>query len=521
MKSLFTLLLFIAFSTISFGQNKMIVFLKDKGNQQIEQSNFTERSIQRRLKNQSVFDSRDIAVNPDYITALAESGEVLNVSRWLNAVSYESDLSVEELMAQYPFIERAHSVGRAHNSLGVFEEEGKTVEYGMGVDQVDQINLICMHDQDYTGEGIFMAVIDVGFRNMDTIQYFDSVYLENRLIDVHNFVTGQSDVYDYSGHGTSVSSCIVAEKSGVDPFAGTAFDVDLALYVSEDFASETEIEEFNLVVALERCDSVGVEIANISLGYYHFDDSTTSHVYADMDGQTTIAAQGVNVAASKGIAVITSAGNGGPDTISTPCDADSCLCIGAVDGNGAYATFSSVGPSADGQVKPDVSARGQWAVLVASNGTLTASNGTSFSSPIIAGATACLMQANPSKTVMEIFDAIRQSANQFNTPDEFLGYGIPDFCAANDLLASMEVLENDLIEIYPNPADGSITVTLKETQSITSIELVNMLGQIVIAKSSELSDVVQLDVHALSNGMYTVQVHANGEVFTKKLVIRH
>jgi len=522
MKSVIFLIVTLTLSAFTHAQSKVIVFLKDKGDQQVDQSNFTDRALQRRLKNGSAFDARDISVNSDYVVALAQNGEILNVSRWLNAVSFETELSAEELKDQHSFIERVHSIGRASNSIGVFEEESKAIEYGMGFNQVDQINLTCLHDQGYTGEGVYLAVIDVGFKNMDTIQYFDSVYLENRVVDIHNFVTGGNDVYDYSGHGTSVASCIAAEMLGVDPFAGTAFDVDLALYVSEDMGSETEIEEFNLVAALERCDSVGIDIANISLGYYHFDDSTLSHVYADMDGETTIAAIGVNAAASKGIAVVTSAGNGGPDTISTPCDADSCLCIGAVDGAGDYATFSSVGPSADGQVKPDVTARGQWAVLVASDGTLTASNGTSFSSPITAGAAACLMQANPSSTVEEIFNAIRESASQFSTPDQFKGYGIPDFCMANDiLLAEINETEDEIFMVFPNPADEIISVVMSTSEELQSITIINALGQEVLLERRNLKGEIHIDVQNLSEGLYTVRVKSNDMIYAKKVLIRH
>jgi subtilisin family serine protease len=224
--------------------------------------------------------------------------------------------------------------------------------------------------------------------------------------------------------------------------------------LSEDVATETEIEEFNLVAALERCDSIGVDVVNISLGYFEYDDSTTSHVYADLDGLTTIAAIGVNVAATKGIFVASSAGNSGPSNISTPCDAIGTFCVGAVDEFDDLAFFSSVGPSADGRIKPDVAARGQGAWLIGQSGVLGQGSGTSFSSPILAGATACLIQANPNRTVQEVMDAMRQSASQFSAPDEFKGYGIPDFCVAHEILSDDTGLadfnETKLI-VYPVP----------------------------------------------------------------------
>ena len=327
--------------------------------------------------------------------------------------------------------------------------------------QIEQLNLDCLHDLGYTGNSIYLAVIDAGFNNMDNINYFDSVYLESRVLDNYNFVNNTPFVYAFSGHGTAVSSCIVAEKAGMDNYAGAAIDVSLALYVAEDVTSETEIEEFNVVLALERCDSAGVDLANISLGYFNFDDSTTSHVYADLDGQTTIAAMGVNTAFSKGIVVLTSAGNSGPSNISTPCDASDGLCVGAIDEFGDYASFSSVGPNAAGQVKPDVAAMGKDSWVIMASGDLSVGSGTSFSSPIMAGATACLIQANPTKTAGQIMEAIRESAHQFSAPDGLLGYGIPDFCVANDILNNSAVINESAfgkLQVYPVPASEFIIV---------------------------------------------------------------
>ena len=105
--------------------------------------------------------------------------------------------------------------------------------------------------------------------------------------------------YGNSDHGTMVTSCIAGEKHSGEKYVCTAIDVDIALYRSEEASTETISEEFDLVLALERCDSVGVDIANISLGYVDFDDPSSDHVYADMDGTTTIAAMGVNAAATK------------------------------------------------------------------------------------------------------------------------------------------------------------------------------------------------------------------------------
>ena len=516
----------LAFSTISYSQQKMIVFLDEKTDQEVQKTDFTARSLERRSNRSIEFDEKDKPVNPEYIIQLRTDGKILNTSRWLNAVTFETELSMDELQTKYAFITRIKSVGKGKPSENSkFETGTKALDYGQGTAQVTQINLQCLHNLGYTGSGIYLGIIDAGFSNMDGIIYFDTVYNENRVIDVHNFVTGSSQVYNSSGHGTSVASCIVGEKGTPDSFAGTAIDVDLALYLAEDVGSETEIEEFNVVAALERCDSVGVDVVNISLGYFEFDDAQTSHVYADLDGNTTIAAMGVNVAASKGIAVVMSAGNSGPSYISTPCDSDDGLCIGAVDFFGDIAGFSSVGPNADSQVKPDVAARGQDTWFVdAGSGDLVTGNGTSFSSPIMAGATACLIQAHPTKTVAEIFDAIRQSASQFTTPDEFKGYGIPDLCAAHDLLegVGLEEVEEQELLVFPNPAKDLIVVELMNANDQTEVLLLNALGEVVDETSTnEFLEKAVFKVQHLSNGVYTIQVRNENSIQHAKVMISH
>lgn len=306
-------------------QQTHLVFLKDKGNLSGQKPiSLTERALSRRAKNNVSIDWNDLPVSSVYIKLLQESGNVLSSSRWLNAICLKSDLSANQLMEKYEFIDRIESI-QAYKNDKISKEKlensiEKTLNYGWTDTQVRQINLPCIHDQGYKGDGVFLAVIDAGFNGMDTIPFFNNVYLQNRIIDEFDFVGGNS-VYNYSGHGTAVSSCIVGEMTGANQFIGTAPEVDLALYVTEDVSSETQLEEYNLVLALERCDSIGVDVVNISLGYVNFDDSTTNYSYSDMDGHTTIAAQGAMVAASKGIIVVTSAGNGGPEKISTPCDA--------------------------------------------------------------------------------------------------------------------------------------------------------------------------------------------------------
>lgn len=487
----------------------------DKKNAQETPIALTERAQERR-KNQHIgWDAADQPVKEEYLHALEDVGTIVSVSRWLNGAVLETNLTEHEVVTRFPFVTEIRGTSPAPKPADA-APEAKSLEYGVAFEQVNQINADCLHAQDYTGSGIFLAIIDAGFARMDSVVYLSNVFSENRILDTKNFVHPGNNVYNSSGHGTMVASCMVGEKTGLDPFAGTGVDVDLALYLTEDVTSETEIEEFYLVAALERCDSMGVDVVNISLGYFGFDDSTTSHAYADLDGETTVAAIGINVAASKGIAVVTSAGNSGPSNISTPCDAPGALCVGAVDEFGVIAPFSSLGPSADGRTKPDVAARGfgTW-VSEFNTGTLQQGNGTSFSSPTMCGGVACLRQAHPTASVEELFDAIRESATQATNPDNFLGFGIPDLCYAHIIL-NQEELEKEVV-IYPNPADDEVVISSNSLSK--EMQLFDALGNCVW-KDDDASLYTYIPASELASGTYLLVV-SGAQDFQGKVVILH
>jgi hypothetical protein len=187
------------------------------------------------------------------------------------------------------------------------------------------------------------------------------------------------------------------------------------------------------------------------------------------------------------------------------------------------AGFSSVGPAADGQVKPDVVATGEEAWGVSQWGTVGAGNGTSFASPIICGATICLMQANPTVPPMDIFEAIRQSADQYITPDEFKGYGIPDFCVAHDILqhASLgEKEKSNSLLFFPNPANEFLTIQGIENGASAHVKVFNTTGQIVLSESNLVKNgTTIIGVQSLRTGVYIVEVIANGTVVGRERIV--
>lgn len=502
------------------GQNTFIVYLKDKDLSIDLNETFSDRSMQRRIKNNVRFDHFDYPVNRDYVDQLNDDCSILNTSRWLNAISLETHLTSAVLLAKYSFIKGIKKIEKNKSEVNKWiSTSNKNADYGVGFAQIEQINLACLHEDDKTGSDIYVAILDAGFNEMNNMTSFDSLKLSNRILDVHDFVHNDDFVYDYSDHGTMVSSCIVAQKSEGMKFIGTAKSVDIALYVTEDVTSETELEEFNLVAGLERCDVQGVDIANISLGYFDLDNPTETHVFSDLDGETTVASIGVNVAFSKGILVVVAAGNSGPSHISTPCDAKDGLCVGAVKPNSDYANFSSVGPTADNRIKPDVAARGESSVVIDITDNPTLADGTSFATPITTGGLACLMESNPSSTVEEVIQVIRQSASQSTTPDNLLGYGLVNFCEADQLLksAAMDDLNSAQFKLFPNPATNSFNVELAQSSS-QNYRIVNNIGMI-ISSGTIANGSSSVNCSEFSNGMYIFEVELDGVLFRSSLIV--
>lgn len=301
-------------------------------------------------------------------------------------------------------------------------------DYGQSGGQVKIHNGDFLHNHGFRGEGMQMAILDAGFYHYLTLPTFDSVRNNNQILGTWDFVVDEASVNEDYYHGMQCFSTIAANMPGT--FVGTAPKASFYLYRTEDIGSEYPVEEQNWAAGIERADSLGVDISSTSLGYSQFDSASLNHSYADMDGNTTISARAADMAASRGILVVAAAGNEGGNTwhyLITPSDADSSLCVGAVNTAGVVAGFSSYGPSSDGQVKPSVAAVG-WNAVVANltNGQPSINSGTSFACPNMAGLTTCLWQAFPEINNMGIIEALESSASRSNNPDDRMGYGIPD-----------------------------------------------------------------------------------------------
>jgi hypothetical protein len=392
--------------------------------------------------------------------------------------------------------------------------------YGFSFDQIYQLNLPFLHAKGYTGNGVLLAVLDAGFSRLPDLPAFQSAIDNGKIMQTKNFVNKSLDVYNSHSHGTNVSSIIVANWP--DTLMGTSPDVDLLLASTENPASETRIEEYSWIEAAEWADSLGVDILNTSLGYTTFDDSTTNYSYKDLDGKTAHISIANSMTASKGIISVTSAGNSGNDPwyyIGAPADATDILSVGAVNNIGDLAPFSSHGPTYDYRIKPEVSAMGSYTAIQSTDSSVRLGSGTSFSSPMIAGATAVLWQAYPALSAKELMRWIIDSGDRAGFPDVQYGYGIPNFKGAFYAITSLENRNYfGNIKVYPNPFTSYIHIEIPESlDNKFSMRMYDMQGRIVYTKELILPGSIDLP-NALHPGIYLIELKGNQTNYRSRII---
>ena len=401
----------------------------------------------------------DLPVNESYIRsvlALDDSMRLLTRSKWLNGITVYSEkediLSDIQRLSCVVFAEKTISmkeaetdldtlylynknVGTIHHTYASDIQRKKDFDYGNSKMQLFMTNIHWLHRMGYRGENVRLMVLDGGFSRADTLNFFKTLREDNRLLGVYNLVQYGKSPFRTGTHGTSVLSCIAAYSP--HKIVGSAPMVQVFLCQTEDGRTEHKVEEDNWVAGVELADSLGCQVLNSSLGYTKFDDSTQTRVFKDLTGKVSRASQAASMASAKGMLICNSAGNEGFNEwrhIGCPADAPGILTVGAVNNKRHRAIFSSYGPTADGRIKPDVCALGLMTAVGGLNGMPSVASGTSFSAPLMAGMTACLRQAFPDKSNVEIMDAIRQSGSQAAHPDTLMGYGIPDFLRAYNIL---------------------------------------------------------------------------------------
>jgi len=404
------------------------------------------RALERRARAGIAVVENDLPVNPDYVNALKIKGVKLHTtSRWLNAATVLTDSASVAPLRNLPFVKAVKYIGRhipaknppnrrakKRTPINGYPKPEGGGKFGYTGLQNSLLNLQPLYLAGHRGDGIWVAVMDGGFTNVDTLPFFDSVALKGRLFPGWDFVERDGAVYEGAQHGTSVLSVMAGNLPGY--FVGGAPDATYFLLKTEDTGGEYPVEEANWVAGAEWADSIGVDLINASLGYTHFNDTSLNHNYLKLNGQTAIASRGAAIAATKGMIVCNSAGNEGNDAwhfIGVPADAPGLIAVGAVDFDGLRAAFSSFGPTPDGRIKPDLVAPGEQVVTAGGLGTqLGVSSGTSLASPMLVGGLAALWGTHPEKTAAEILDAVFAAADQSEKPDNERGYGLPDMTTA-------------------------------------------------------------------------------------------
>ena len=537
-KNLFLFSLLIFFSSVVSAQNKKyIVHFTDKNNSPYTISNpsayLSSKAIARRQKQNIKIMSNDLPVQQNYIDSLTKHGaQVLYSLKWTNAAVVLADSLTMVDINSLPFVKIYNQLAMrmATNSYCTTGEKTKAKNnqssslYGNSYNQVHMLEADKMHEDGFQGEGMLMAILDAGFKVADTVSFLKHLFTNNQILTTYDFVDKEIDVYDDDQHGLEVLSTIAGYQPGA--LVGTAYNASFVLLRTEDVSSETEIEEANWAKAAEYADSIGVDIISSSLGYTKF-DSGIRHTYSEIDGKTTIVAIAADIAASKGILVLSSAGNEGSSSwhiISTPADGDSVLAIGAVDLNGKYAYFSSVGPSFDGRIKPDLAAMGENATCGIPSGAITTNSGTSFSCPLTAGLAAGLWQAFPELTNMQIADALRKSASQYFHPDIYLGYGIPGYVKAKEYIEAVYNNANVDFVVYPNPIkEGNVWFTSEGKyfgQTVT-VKMYDVAGQQVAEDKVTVSNIKNetlINMAIFPEGMYLLRFYFPDKTLKKKIV---
>jgi serine protease AprX len=515
-----------------------LVYFRDKAGTPYSvgqpQAFLSARSLQRRQRQGIAVLPRDLPVTPAYATQVRNTAGVtlLYTSRWFNAAVVACDSPALARLQALPFVRAAATLNRSTTRTGPsgsYPQQTQPVgaargaaDYGEAYWQAQMIGAVSMHNAGYQGEGMQVAVFDAGFPGVDQMQAFEPLRQEGRVLSTFDFVDKDRTVYEKNSHGTLTLSTLAANQTG--HFIGTAPKAGYHLCITEDVRSEHPAEEANWLIAAEYADSVGVDVISSSLGYTTFDFPSRDHSYADLDGRTTIASRAATVAARVGILVVNSAGNDGGNSwryIGAPADADSVMTVGAVDSLLNLGGFSSVGPTADGRIKPNLSAMGVRAAGLAPSNAVIRGNGTSYACPILAGMATGFWQANPTLTAQQVLQWLQRSGTQATNPDNQQGYGVPNFVRAYNLVNPNAPLAAtgprraaDALSVFPNPGGAELTLYLPEPLRRRALRVSIRDSRGALVREQKLAPVsgeqAPLPLPDLRAGAYTCTVEAEG-----------
>ena len=452
--------------------NAYFIQFSDKVSESNIRATLSEKALERRTKFNLSIDSYDMPVSANYISVILQDTTIRlrYALKWHNAIVVNCTKTSLHYLTDLPFVRAVKFVGETQTLKSsecplfyaprlvlkdaTMKENGYTKEdYGVSYAQNKQIGVPYLHRLGYTGKGIDVAVFDAGFKNLNAIPGFLKHQANDRLTFCYDVAQLDNLLTDADNHGTAVTSCLGAYQLG--HYVGSAPLANLFLFRTEYGATESPLEELNWCKAAELSDSAGVDMITSSLGYFRFDDTTLSYRHSDLDGFTSYISLGARIAVEKGILVLNSAGNEGDNLwrkIGTPADVATVLTIGAAGIDNQVGRFSSQGYNAKGDIKPDVVACGVLTYVGSPNGNYYQGYGTSYATPVAAGGVACLLQAFPGLTPLQINQLIRSTASQSQNPDSIMGYGVAQFDAAYNLqqLKTAKHVVSGIVKIDPN-----------------------------------------------------------------------
>lgn len=493
-----TIFLFIAFSLFykGFSQNTdsyLVVYFDSKNHTPYSLENpaefLTERAIERRFRFSIPIDSTDLPVNQNYIDSLFKlniAEELLYTSRWLNCalvtpkVGYEKQIT-RNWIKNFSLVTVKHKRRKSY-SPSRYEKGITTRNDNLTEKQLDEIGVSKLHSMGLTGKGVLIAVLDAGYRSANSLPIFDSLRDREQIIATRDFAAKSSTVYSHHNHGTAV----LALLTGIIPdiYRGSAPEANYILIRTENAAYESRLEEFNWLAGAEYADSLGADIVNSSLGYNLFDNQADNYTINDLTGNVAICSKAAGIAASKGMVVVSSAGNDG-DTqwryLNFPADSPDIFSIGATNSDGARWSGSSIGMSFHAY-KPDFMSRGVdvWVPSTIAEG-FYKSTGTSYSAPIFAGGVACLLQYYSDKSPIQIKQALKETAKNSDSPNNYIGYGLPDFYNAFYKLQNISPPENNTITInklFYDKTSNTLNIDIVNTKDRTVyIDVFDSLGR--------------------------------------------
>lgn len=531
-------------------QDRYAVFYKYKPQDGLNldqpQDFLTDRALLRRAKEGVAVDSTDLPVTQRYVDEVYQlSHYILYQSKWFNASLIVTDMEGSKSISELPFVEKVELVGKGYipnpnarigrrlfvSTTAKVCPPGGKAERTLAAQELPSdfqnslLGIDFMHEEGFKGKGIRIAVFDAGFPGTDNASPLSHLLSNNQLVAQKDFVRPwNQNVFTDNQHGTNVLSLIAAVET--ESFIAGAPEAEYFLAMTEEVATEYRIEEYNWLRAAEYADSIGVDIINSSLGYYDFDDPEMNYSSGQLDGKTAVITQAANIASSKGILVVNSVGNYGPNepSIVAPADSPNVLAIGSVNQSLEVSNFSSRGPTGDGRIKPDLAAFGNGVALLRSNGNVGFANGTSFSAPQITALAAGLWQAKPEWTRAELIENLLRSASQYENPDNLLGYGIPNFREAlyGEILSVEENGEVIPWKVFPNPMEGNKLTIYFGSSLSAEFSLIDLNGKTLQNQSlsrNTAKDPYELQLEGIRPGMYIIQMQ-DGKLIKQQKLIR-